>query len=107
MKHLILSLIIVVAFFSANCQTRFFGTVKIEFEKTYSVHASYKESNPEWYDMVKDRLPKSVISYHDYIGDSTRSLYKPGREMPIDPRSGYRGIADKNIVYSDFRTGKV
>jgi GLPGLI family protein len=106
MKKLLI--LVAIAFtFSANAQTRFFGTVKIEFEKTFSVLAAYKEMDPEWYDMIKNNMPKTWVTYHEFIGDSTRSLYRPGKETTLDSRSWFRPVADKNVVYTDFKTSKV
>ena len=58
-----------------------------------------------WYEQNKDRFPVTMLSYYDFIGDSTRSLFKPGREVALDPRIWYRPVADKNVVYTDFRSG--
>jgi GLPGLI family protein len=105
MKKPFFFLLIIAAAFSAKAQTQFFGTVKVEFEKTLNVHAYYKELDPEWYDFIKTNLPKTVITYHDFIGDTTKSVYKPGREVPLDPRSFFRPVADKNVVYNDYQQG--
>jgi GLPGLI family protein len=86
----------------ANGQTQFFGKVKIDFEKTMNVPAYYKELDPQWYEMIKDRLPKTVVSYHEFIGDSTKSLYRPGKEVPMDPKFWFRPVADKNVVFNDY-----
>jgi GLPGLI family protein len=88
-----------------EAQVQFYSTVKIEFEKTVNVHAYYKEVDEEWFSFIKDRWPKTVTAYYEFIGDTTKSIYKPGREVPIDPRSGFRPVADKNIVYTDFQKG--
>jgi GLPGLI family protein len=92
---------------SIYAQTPFFHAIKVEFEKTIYVRQMYKELEPEWYEMIKDHLPQTAISYFDYIGDTTKSIYKPGREGIVDLRSGYQPIADKNVVYSDFKAGKM
>lgn len=88
-----------------EAQTTFYNTVKIEFEKTISVHAYYKELDEEWYNFIKDRLPRSAINYYEFVGDTTKSIYKPGRDVPIDARSSYRAVADKNVVFTDFTKG--
>jgi GLPGLI family protein len=106
MKKIHLLIIAFGSFMASQAQTQFFGKVKIEFEKTTNVHGLYKDIEPEWYEQIKDRLPKTVISYHDFIGDSTKSIYKPGREVELDPRFWYRPVADKNVVYTDFQTGR-
>jgi GLPGLI family protein len=54
---------------------------------------------------VLENWPKTSVQYHEFVGDNTKSLYKPGREMPINPNSGYRPIADKNVVYNDYVAG--
>jgi len=105
MKKHFFFLLIVAAAFGAKAQTRFFGTVKIEFEKTRNIHAYIKSVDPDWYDEAKNRIPKEIITYHDFIGDSTHSIYKPGRENKADARFAYWAIADKNVVYSNFQEG--
>jgi GLPGLI family protein len=90
---------------AVHAQTRFLNTVKIEFEKTVYVRQLFKALEPEWYDQIKDRLPEASVSYFDFIGDTTRSIYKPGRSVPVDPRSFWQGIADKNVVYNDYKSG--
>lgn len=101
MKQLLLLLSFLSAL-SAGAQARFFGQVKIEYERTINVPAYYKELNPEWYDMIKDRIPQSVTTFHEFIGDSTHTLYRPGKEPNIDARYYYRPVADKNVVYTDY-----
>ncbi len=88
-------------------QENFFPAVKIEFEKTVSVRQLMKDlqEGNSWYEQNKDRYPVSMLSYFEYTGDGTRSLFKPGRELPVDPRVWYRPMADKNIVYTDFQKG--
>lgn len=99
------------AAFSAQAQTEFRSTVKIEFEKTVNVHAYYKElaegeSGAEgWLNWVLENYPKVTTNYYDFTGDSTKSIYKPGREVSHGGSTYFRAVADKNVVYTDFRTG--
>jgi GLPGLI family protein len=88
-------------------QTPFFSSIKVEFEKTVYVRQQYKELVPDWFERIKDHLPATSISYFDFIGDTTKSIYKPGRDGVTNARSFYQPIADKNVVFSDFKTGKV
>jgi GLPGLI family protein len=88
-------------------QTQFFNSVKIEFEKTVYVAQLYKEVSPRWYEIVKARVPTSTVTYFDFIGDGTKSIYKPGKQVPQDPRFVNEFAADKNLVYSDYKSGKV
>lgn len=87
-----------------QAQQRFFSTVKIEFEKTVSVRQLMKdmEEGSSWFEENKDRYPVSVLSYYNFTGDTSRSVYQPGKEVPMDIRSFYRPIADKNIVFTDY-----
>jgi GLPGLI family protein len=106
MKQIIILLTICFSFAGVNAQSPFQASVKIEFEKTVYVKQLIKALEPEWFDMIKDRLPESTVSYFDFIGDTARSVYKPGREVPYDPRSQFfSGIADKNNVYNDYKSG--
>lgn len=91
----------------SQSQSNFFGTVKIEFQKTVYARQLYKEMYERWWDMFKDRVPAQVVSYYDFIGDTTKSIYKPGKEAPFDPRSWYQSVADKNIIYTDYSADKV
>ncbi|MFZ1327960.1 MAG: GLPGLI family protein, partial [Chitinophagaceae bacterium] len=51
----------------------------------------------------KDRYPVSMVSYYDFTGDTSKSLYQPGKDVPVDPRVWYRPVGDKNVVYTDYR----
>ena len=104
MKKL-LSFIAAILFINGiQAQNPFISTVKIEFEKTTVVPALYKELAPEWYDMIKDHLPKSTVTYFDFIGDTTHSVYKPGKESASDFKTGWQPLAEKNVVYTDYKT---
>jgi GLPGLI family protein len=101
----VLFLVILLASITSQAQTRFYSSIKVEFEKDINVPAAYKDLDPEWFDRIKDRLPKNYITYHEFIGDSAKSIYKPGREVAVDPRIFYRPVADKNVVYNDYKSG--
>ncbi|RYZ24484.1 MAG: GLPGLI family protein [Chitinophagaceae bacterium] len=106
MKKSFFLILTILSTFGAFAQARFFGQVKIEYERTVNVHGYYKDLDLEWYDRIKERLPRQVTTFHEFIGDSTRSLFRPGKEAQFDPRSGYRPVADKNVVFTDFRSGR-
>jgi GLPGLI family protein len=104
MKKLLFFLSLLITTISSWSQT-FHPAVKIEFEKVVYVRQLYKELEPEWYERIKDRLPQMATSYFDFVGDSSRSIYKPGKEVKVDSRSWYQGIADKNVVFNDYKAG--
>jgi len=107
MKKILISLLILVFVVKVQAQTPFFGTVKIEFQRTVYARQLYREMYKEWFERFKDRVPAQVVNYYDFIGDTTKSIFKPGREAPFDPRSWYNAISDKNIVYTDYKSEKV
>jgi GLPGLI family protein len=106
-KKIILTVSIAIAVQAVTAQDRFFSTIKVEFEKTISARQLMKElqEGNSFYEQFKDRIPVSVVNYYDFTGDTSRSVYQPGKEVPIDPRSFYRPVGDKNIVYTDYKKG--
>jgi GLPGLI family protein len=108
-KHttLAIAIVLIAQAVKAQSQARFFSTIKVEFEKTTSVRQLMKDlqEGNSWYEQNKDRYPVSIVNYYDFIGDTTKSIYKPGKETPVDPRMWYRPVGDKNVVYNDYKTG--
>jgi GLPGLI family protein len=89
----------------AKAQTQFFSTVKIEFEKTVTLQALYKEiaNGDNWYENMKEQIPKTSLTYFDFIADSAHSVYKPGREIATNTRTWFQPMANKNTVYTDYQ----
>lgn len=90
----------------SSAQETFHNAVKIEFEKTVYVKQQYKDLHPDWYEQFKSQFPEKMVNYYEFIGDTTRSLFKESKETPVNPRSWYQPVADKNIVYNDFKTAR-
>lgn len=89
----------------AGAQTLFYSTMKIEFEKTVNVRNQMRDMSPEWYARMKDQLPQNAYSYFDFIADNNKTIYKPGREAPPDPKLRMffgSNTNDKNVVYCDL-----
>lgn len=106
MKKISTIVLLILVAHTLRSQTLFHPQIKVEFEKTIYVRQLYKELLPEWYDRIKNQLPQTNITYFDFIGDTTKSIFKPGRELPFDPRA-WRPMANQNIVYTDYRTNKL
>ncbi len=106
-KKLFTSACLLLLMQNAFSQARFFSTIKVEFEKTTSVRQLMKDlqEDDSWFQQNKDRYPVSILNYYEFTGDTSRSIYKPGKEVPLDPRMWYRPVADKNIVFTDFKRG--
>ncbi len=101
MKHLQLTIIFVFACFIVLAQTNFLNAVKIEYEKTVYMRQLYKDLYPaSSYEIVKNQLPETSVSYFDFIGDTSKSVYKPGRQSASDPR--WKPFANENVVYTDY-----
>lgn len=107
-KHIIAMFLAAVAAAPLSGQSTFFSSIKVEYEKTTSVRQLMKDlqEGNSWYEQNKDRYPVSVLNYYDFTGDTNHSVYKPGKEVPPDPRMWWRPVADKNVVYNDYKTGK-
>lgn len=90
---------------AVSAQTTFINTVKIEFEKTVYMKQLYRQLyNPRTYDIVKNQIPETAVSYFDFIGDTTKSIFKPGRQSSYDPR--WVIFANENVVYTDYQSQK-
>ena len=108
MKTVIIAAGMLLSSTSLLAQANFFSSIKVEYEKTTSVRQLMKDlqENNSWYEQNKDRYPVSLLSYYEFTGDTARSIYKPGKEVPIDPRLWWRPVADKNVVYNEYSTGR-
>lgn len=106
-KKIILTICLGITLQTIDAQQRFFATLKVEFEKTTSVRQLMKDlqEGNNWYEQNKDRYPVSMVSYYDFTGDTSKSLYQPGKDVPVDPRVWYRPVGDKNVIYTDYRKG--
>ena len=106
MKHIPLTITFIFGALALSAQTTFLNTVKIEYEKTVYTRQLYKDLYPaQTYERYKNQIPETTISYFDFIGDTTKSIFKPGRETSYDPR-GWRIFANENVVYTDYHTNK-
>ena len=105
MKKRIILLALVVAQISSQAQENFFPAIRVEFDKTVSVRALYKEleENSSWFQQWQDRYPVTAVSQFVFIGDTSHSIYQPAKEVVQDPRAFYRPLADRNVVYTDYK----
>lgn len=84
----------------------------IEFERKVNLHRQLEdmaaESGGSWWEKMKTQMPKFVVSYFDYSFTPANSIYKPGREVENAPKLMFGSSpASDNVVFTDFRTGKV
>lgn len=94
---------------SVNAQTLFIAKGKIEFEKKVNVWKdidswSDDADGDDWLQQIKKTIPQFELSYFNLLFDDTKTLYQPGKELPIDPKipDWFRGPATDNIVYTNI-----
>lgn len=106
-KRIFFISILIHSLHTASGQEQFYSGIRVEFEKTTSVRQLMKElqEGNSWYEQNKDRYPVSMLNYYEFTGDTSRSIYKPGREVPVDLKFWYRPVGDKNVVYTDYKKG--
>lgn len=106
-KRITIAAALLLALQTVSGQARFFPAIKVQYEKTTAVRQLMKDlsEGDSWFEQNKDRYPVSLLSYYEFTGDTTQSLYKPGKEIPPDPRMWWRPVADKNVVYTDYKKG--
>jgi len=108
MKYYFLFTVFLAASQQVCSQALFYSTMKIEFEKTVNIRNQVRDMSPEWYAQMKEQLPQNAYSYFDFISDNNKTIYKPGKEAPPDPRLRMffgNNTNDKNIVYCDLDSG--
>ena len=94
---------------SVNAQSLFITKGKIEFEKKVNVWKDIDSWSDEgdgndWLQTMKKTIPQFEISYFNLLFDDTKTLYQPGRELPLDPKvpDWFRGPATDNIVFTNL-----
>jgi GLPGLI family protein len=105
---MILTCLLVMVYMATYGQYTMSG--KIEYEKKVNSHArmkDYGDDNNSWYERMKSEVPKFSITYFDLSFDRKRSIYKPGREVPVTAKSFGSDPAADNVVFSDLVGRKV
>ena len=74
----------------------------IEYEVKSNIHAM-SEGN-EWFDRVKDQVPKFTINYYKLSFDGNKSIYKFDRKGDSKARFFFGMSDEENIWFNDFTT---
>ncbi len=85
---------------------------KIEYEKKTNVHALLQDGNDDesdnsWLERMKSTVPKFSSAFFDLIFDSSRSIYKPGKEVDNPNKMFGTPPASDNIILTDFNASAV
>ncbi len=109
MRKLTLFIIISITSLSVFSQTKFYSSVKIEFERSTNPRKLMEEWNAgeDWFERFKENIPTVSLVYSEFTGDTAHSIYKPGKETPSTGRNFYEPVAEKNVIYTDYATGLV
>jgi GLPGLI family protein len=110
MKQLILILTVLICL-STGTKAQYTTAGKIEYERKVNIYAQMEEMGDEngWFEKIKSQIPKFQSSFFDMVFDTTRSIYKPGKEAPGTNtfKMFGGGPATENIVLTDFVASKV
>jgi len=92
---------------TANAQHTYMG--RIEYERKVNIYAQMEEmeaqmSGNSFLEKMKSQIPKFNSSYFDLVFDTTRMMYKPGREVAGNNvfKMFGGGPATDNIVLTEF-----
>src|SRR5690606_21901430 len=81
---------------------QFLQSGKIEFERKTNTHRLYYSGEDSWMEEMKKYVPQFKTDYFELHFNSTRSLYKPGRESD-DKRTGFfEAPGSENVVFKDL-----
>ncbi len=109
MKKLQLICILLLSAFVANAQFTQYG--KIEYEKKVNVKRQLNDLDDEqkqWIEKFKAQIPDFNTSYFDLYFNTSKSLYKPGKEVEGGTKLWFaQSPASDNVVLTDFATEKV
>lgn len=109
MKKLQLICIFLLTAFGANAQFTQYG--KIEYERKVNIKRQLNDlddEQKEWIEKFKAQIPDFNTSYFDLYFNTSKSLYKPGKEVEGGTKLWFaQSPANDNVVLTDFGTEKV
>lgn len=109
MKKLQLICIFLISAFCANAQFTQYG--KIEYERKINIKRQLNDLDDEqkqWIEKFKAQIPDFNTSYFDLYFNTSKSLYKPGKEVEGGTKLWFaQSPANDNVVLTDFGTEKV
>ena len=105
---LILNLILLIA---GTVRAQYTTAGKIEYERKLNLYAQFEDwgdDDAEWIASFKASTPQFKSYFFDLYFNTTKSIYKPGRETEnSSSRTMGEGPAKDNTVLSDFKAREV
>lgn len=116
MKYIILLASLLLIHFFSSAQQTFVSKGKIEFEKKENVFkavdmmiSDWGDDDAEkeiWQERIKKGMKQFAVTYFDLYFTETKSLFKPGREVPGEKGdSWFQSPASENVVCTDLSNG--
>ncbi|HRH59928.1 MAG TPA: GLPGLI family protein [Chitinophagaceae bacterium] len=112
MKKIFIIIFCFAAMHLASAQDVFIAKGKIEFERKVNLHKEIESwgsddedgGGDEWLNNFKKMVPQFELSYFNLLFENNKTLYQPGRELPVDPKvpDWFRGPANDNIVLTEL-----
>ena len=89
---------------TAQSETRFITSGKIEFERKMNVHRLFFSGEEDsWNEMMKKAIPQFRTDFFDLSFTETKSVYRPGKNSEVPKAMGWRNPPGmENIVYKDL-----
>ena len=93
-----IALIISISSFAQN--SRFIVEGKIEFERKLNIHVQFSDDD-SWTADFKRNIPQFKLTYSNLYFNNSKTLYKPGREIPENNKL-WEQPAEDNIIFTDL-----
>lgn len=102
MKY-ILSIMILIVLSPAVVTAQYLAQGKIEYERKVNIHRQMEDmDNNEFFERIKSQIPKFTIAYFDMYFNSSKIIYKPGKETENPFKMFGGGPATDNVVLTDL-----
>ncbi|OSZ82687.1 hypothetical protein CAP35_05325 [Chitinophagaceae bacterium IBVUCB1] len=109
MKKIIAIIILFACASTAKAQFTQYG--KIEYERKVNLKRllnDLDDDQKQWVERFRSQIPDYTITYFDMYFNTSKSLYKPGREVEGGTKLWFaQSPANDNVVMTDFGTEKV
>jgi len=105
-----LIILYIVLLLNVTVKAQYTGQGKIEYERKINVQRQFDDmEDNEWIQRIKSQIPKFKVSYFDLYFNTSKMLYKPGKEAPDNKAFTMfgNGPASDNIVYTDVKNKRV